>query len=65
MARTRNLRDRHTTVTANDLEKLTIGIHHAKDNFDVLVDKYVTEKAPLQVTPGRVSATRSIFENSN
>ena len=38
--------------------------NNSKDNFDVLVEKYVTEKTPLQVTPGRVSSTRSIFETS-
>ena len=59
---TRNLRDRHT-INANDLEKLSI-VQNNKDNFDVLVEKYVTEKTPLQVEPGRVSSTRSIFESS-
>lgn len=58
-AQTRSLRDRHTATCMNDLEKLNI----SKDNFDVLVEKYVTEKTPLQVTPGRVSSTRSIFES--
>ena len=37
---------------------------NSKDNFEVLVEKYVTEKTPLQVTPGRVSTTRSIFETT-
>ena len=75
-AQTRNLRDRHgaTMTTVNDLEKLSINVQHAytatedinhtKDNFEVLVEKYVTEKTPLQVTPGRVSTTRSIFETT-
>merc|ERR1712156_924778 len=44
-----------TTTTQNNSNK---------DNFDVLVEKYVTEKTPLQVTPGRVSSTRSIFETT-
>merc|ERR1712045_109358 len=39
--------------------------NNSKDNFDVLVEKYVTEKTPLQVTPGRVSSTRSIFETTS
>lgn len=39
--------------------------NNSKDNFDVLVEKYVTEKKPLQVTPGRVSSTRSIFETTS
>ena len=77
-AQTRNLRDRHgaTMTTVNDLEKLSINVQHVyatteninsqsqKDNFEVLVEKYVTEKTPLQVTPGRVSTTRSIFETT-
>ena len=51
-AQTRNLR----TQIVSDLEKLNL-----KDNFEVLVEKYVTEKSPLK--PGRVSSTRSIFED--
>ena len=39
-------------------------VNNSKDNFEVLVEKYVTEKTPLQVTPGRVSTTRSIFETT-
>merc|ERR1711997_1084856 len=45
-------------------ENMTNSQNHQKDNFEVLVEKYVTEKTPLQVTPGRVSTTRSIFETT-
>ena len=42
----------------------SVNMPNQRDNFDVLVEKYVTEKTPLQVTPGRVSTTRSIFETT-
>ena len=56
-AQTRDLRERHVTNT-QELEKLQL-----KDAFEVLVEKYVTDKTPLHVETGRVSNTRSIFEN--
>ena len=49
----------HVTNLSQDLEHLQLN----KDAFEVLVEKYVTEKTPLHVETGRVSNTRSIFEN--
>ena len=48
----------NSNSVAQELEKLQL-----KDAFEVLVEKYVTEKTPLHVETGRVSNTRSIFEN--
>ena len=45
-------------VISRDLRDMQL-----KDAFEVLVEKYVTEKTPLHVETGRVSNTRSIFEN--
>ena len=59
----RALRDRHTLNT-HELETLTLN-SPKKDSFEVLVEKYVTEKTPLQVEHGRVRDARSIFEGCN
>ena len=59
-AQARTLRDRHTLNT-HDLQSLNLN----KDSFEVLVEKYVTEKTPLQVEHGRVRDARSIFEGCN
>ena len=57
----RSLRDRHTLNT-HELQILNLnGSPNKKDSFEVLVEKYVTEKTPLE--HGRVRDARSIFEN--
>lgn len=53
----------HSTET-HSVNNSGLQSQNSKDNFEVLVEKYVTEKTPLQVTPGRVSTTRSIFETT-
>ena len=61
----RSLRDRHTLNT-HELQILNLNGSSSsppnrKDSFEVLVEKYVTEKTPLE--HGRVRDARSIFEN--
>ena len=62
-AQRRALRDRHTLNT-HELETLNLS-SPKKDSFEVLVEKYVTEKTPLQVEHGRVGRQRSLFEGCN
>ena len=58
----RSLRDRHTLNT-HELQILNLNGSppNRKDSFEVLVEKYVTEKTPLE--HGRVRDARNIFEN--